>query len=626
MDGHIIQPLFEIPSDERRELGSVNVLSAEYPASIITDGVSPDAVAEDVVSKINKALEGKDYDSIANLFTESSVWRDHLCLTWDLRTFQGSSKVLDILKNECRLAKLSLDKNAAHRAPQVSTLDAAGKVKVIQFFVLLSTTLGQGLGVVRLTQSNGDWKILTLFTSLKEINGFGEPRATRRPYGKPKEAQAAGYKNWAEVRTAERNFEENDPAVLIIGAGQAGLSSAARLKMLNVPTLVIDRAERVGDSWRKRYHSLVLHDPVWFDHLPYINFPDSWPIFTPKDKIAGFFEAYVEMLELNVWMRTKLVHSSWDDSSKQWTVTVERQIGDRKETRTFHPRHVVQATGHSGMMNFPRVKGMSTFKGRLCHASEFPGADSGSRGKHAVIVGCCNSAHDIAQDFYTNGYDVTMVQRSSTCVISSDSIVQIGLYPLYSEVGPPVEDADIIMFSRPSSYLKTVQKEVAVLQAQNDKDTLEGLRRAGFAVDMGPDHAGLLFKYYQRGGGYYIDVGASQLIIDGKIKIKQGQEVEEILEDGIKFADGTVLPADEIIFATGYQNMRTQSRLIFGDQVADRLQDVWGFDEEGEFRAMWRPSGHPGFWYMGGNLQLCRYFSQCLALQIKAYEAGLVKY
>lgn len=53
------------------------------------------------------------------------------------------------------------------------------------------------------------------------------------------------------------------------------------------------------------------------------------------------------------------------------------------------------------------------------------------------------------------------------------------------------------------------------------------------------------------------------------------------------FADGSELEADEIVFATGYENMRGTARKIFGDATADQLKDVWGFDEEGELRTMW---------------------------------------
>jgi len=221
---------------------------------------------------------------------------------------------------------------------------------------------------------------------------------------------------------------------------------------------------------------------------------------------------------------------------------------------------------------------------------------------------------------------VTMVQRSSTCVISSESILEIGLAGLYDETGPPVEDADVFFHSIPNAVLKGVHVAVTAAQNKHDQKLLDGLTKAGFKLDQGPDGAGLFMKYFQRGGGYYIDVGASQLIIDGKIKIKQGQEIAEVKDHSLLFADGTELPADEVVFATGYQNMRTQARSIFGDELADRVEGVWGFDQEGELRTMWRKTGHPGFWFMGGNLALARYHSRMLALQIKALEEGLCKY
>lgn len=398
--------------------------------------------------------------------------------------------------------------------------------------------------------------------------------------------------------------------------------------MLGVDTLVIDTNDRVGDSWRRRYHQLVLHDPVWYDHLPYLNFPAHWPIFTPKDKLADWFETYVKALELNVWTQTAMTSSSWDESQKQWTITLERKKpGGTTEIRTLHPRHIIQATGHSGKKNFPIIEGMDEFRGDLlCHSSEFPGAKQGTKGKKAVVIGCCNSGHDIAQDFYEKGYDITMVQRSTTCVISSEAITDIGLKGLYDENGPPVEDADLWLHSMPSELLKAQQIKITKAQNEHDKDLLIGLEKAGFSLDTGPSGAGLFFKYFQRGGGYYIDVGASRLIADGKIKIKQGQEIAKILPHGIKFADNSELEADEIIFATGYQNMRSQARLIFGDEVADKIGDVWGFNKEGEMRTIWRRSGHPGFWFMGGNLALCRYYSRILALQIKALEEGITTY
>lgn len=407
--------------------------------------------------------------------------------------------------------------------------------------------------------------------------------------------------------------------------------------MLNVPALIIDANERVGDNWRKRYHQLVLHDPIWYDHLPYIPFPDWWPIFTPKDKLADFFESYARLLDLNVWTRATVVPDStkWDDQTRKWSVTVRRTThSGAEEDRVLHPRHIIQATGHSGKANIPSIPGADKFEGHLLtHSSSFPGArpnvdaNEGEQKtrKKAVVVGACNSAHDICQDYVENGYDVTMVQRSSTCVVSSGSICEINLGGSYEEGGPPLDDADMASWGTPAEVLKAAHAELTVWQQERDGETIEGLRRAGFSVDKGPDDCGLYLKYFQRGGGYYIDVGASQLIIDGMIKVAQGKEVAEVLPRGLKLADGSELEADEIVFATGYQNMRTQAKVIFGDGVADRLRDVWGFDDEGEFRTLWRESGHPGFWFHGGNLAVCRYYSKILALQIKAQLEGLDK-
>lgn len=398
--------------------------------------------------------------------------------------------------------------------------------------------------------------------------------------------------------------------------------------MLGINALIVDKNQRVGDNWRNRYHQLVLHDPVWYDHMPYMPFPPNWPIFTPKDKLGGWFEAYAKTMELNVWMTTELEHTQWDEAGKKWTVVLHRKKPDgTSEVRTFTPRHIIQATGHSGKKNLPDIKGINDFKGHvLSHSSEFPGARVDGKGKKAIVVGCCNSGHDISHDFYEKGYDVTIVQRSSTNVVSSKAITEIALKGIFSETSPPTDDADLLLHGMPNTVLKAIQSQVSAMQRAYDKDILDGLTKAGFKLDDGPDGAGLFFKYFQRGGGYYIDVGASQLIADGKIKIKQGQEIAEVLPNGLKFADGTELEADEIVFATGYQNMRSQARDMYGDELGDRVKDVWGFNDEGEWRTIWQNSGHPGFWFHGGNLALCRYYSRLLALQIKGIEEGLYKH
>lgn len=322
---------------------------------------------------------------------------------------------------------------------------------------------------------------------------------------------------------------------------------------MNVETLLTDKEKHVGDSWRRRYRYLTLHDCKYLDHMPYVPFPGNWPVFSSKDQLAEFFEAYVKLLELNVWTSTTVESASYNEDARRWTVRLNRVRADGShESRTLHPHHIIQATGVSGEKFVPEIPGMKDFQGPLFHSTDFVAAQpTKKKKKKVVLVGSCNSAHDIAQDYYENGYDVTMLQRSSTHVVSSDFIINVALSPLFREGGPNVEDADIFLWSSPSEVFKAQQVAATKAQQEHDKVLLQGLEKTGFKTDNGPSDAGLLVKYWQRGGGYYIDVGTSQLIVDGKIKVKQGQEIARILPDGLGLTDGSKLEADEIVLATG---------------------------------------------------------------------------
>ncbi|KAH8809158.1 hypothetical protein F5884DRAFT_845388 [Xylogone sp. PMI_703] len=625
--GSVIVPVpVDVPSSEYVEPGSFSVPPATFPTAPTPSTAIPAEVVSQWLEKFNGCIAKKDFSAIPNLFLDESYWRDLLCTSWDFHTFKGPQRIkseLEKSKTGASIKSLAIDASSPYRAPKPGTLEGEHIIHIIQSFLNVETDIGRGSGHLKLVEADGTWKAYVLFTCLQELKGYEEPTRRRRPLG-VEHGEHASPKNWLQRREDEKELRNGDPTVLILGAGQSGLSIAARLRMLGVPSLIVDREERIGDNWRKRYHHLVLHDPVWFDHLPYLPFPENWPVFTPKDKLGDWFESYVSLMELNVWTRTTIVKSEWDDATKSWEIGLERTTPTGVVKYTLHPKHVIQATGASGEPNFPDIKGVSNFKGtRLVHSSRFPGAvPAHGQNKKAIIIGCCNSGHDIAQDLYENGYQVTMVQRSTTFVIHTDTNVRH--MDTYSEDGPPTEDADIEFQSFPNAVRKTANIITTKKQAKEDAKILDGLAKAGFKLDRGPNDSGIWLKYLQRGGGYYIDVGCSQLIADGKIKIK-GCSIDEITEHGVKFVDGEELEADEIIFATGYLNITTQCRKIFGDKVADKVKDVWGFDEEGELRSIWRQSGHPGFWFMGGNLALCRFFSRLLALQIKATEEGLLQ-
>jgi putative flavoprotein involved in K+ transport len=582
---------------------------------------APATIASEWLRQFGEALEQRDTDRAANLFMAEGWWRDLLAFTWDLRTFHGTKAIAAGLARTLAAAAPRDFQLEPAKEPALTGLEAS---RTVEAFYRFETNLARGRGFLRLMPAeDGHWKAWTLLTATEELKGHEEHLGARRRKGVA-HGEQHGRRNWLDQRIQENAFDDGDPQVLVVGGGQAGLTVAARLKQLDVPALIIEKNDRIGDNWRTRYHSLVLHDPVWYDHLPYLPFPSHWPVFTPKDKLAGWFESYVAALELNVWTKTTFTGGEYDEGAGRWTVRVRRADGDQGSAeRVLHPRHVVLATGMSGVPNVPVIPGANQFEGSIEHSSAYKGGLPVT-GKHAVVVGCCNSGHDIAQSLYEQGADVTMVQRSSTYVMTSENGIKTLFAGTYEEGGPPVDDADLMFASIPYPLLAVLHRQATATIAGLDQELLRGLEKAGFKLDYGDDGSGIFLKYLRRGGGYYIDVGCASLIAQGKIKIRQGVEIERFTPGGIVYTDGSTQPADVVVLATGFKNMRESARALLGDRVADRCSPVWGLDDEGELRTMWRRSGQPGLWFMGGNLHQCRHYSKFLALQIKGIEEGLL--
>ncbi|KAL2001313.1 hypothetical protein VTN02DRAFT_1913 [Thermoascus thermophilus] len=598
----------------------------------VTTPLDPRAIAQRWITDLEAVLSGNDFSRLRELFHEESWWRDMLALEWNLRTIQNLDRIQDFVRRNQPRAQLSAFRlqDSGKFQPSLET-PVEGRLSWVVSMFFFETKVGRGTGMLRLTQDgpSGVWKAYAVYTSLQELKGFEEPLGPRRVYGTLDSMPGGSSKGtWAERRQRQKEFLDEEPTVLVVGAGQAGLNVAARLQSLGISCLIVDKNERIGDNWRKRYRTLVTHDPAEYTHMAYLPFPKNWPQFTAKDKLADWFEAYASLMELNVWLKTTIKSASYDDTKGEWTVQLARgQDNGTISERTFHPHHVVFCTGHSGEPKIPTFPGQDGFQGVVYHGSQHRDASEYDvKGKKVIVVGTGNSGHDIAENFYENGAEVTMLQRSGTYVFSVDK----GMFMLHEgthdEYGPPTEQADIASESLPYP----VQFALGVFLTQRisavDHATLSGLEKAGFKVSYGINGAGLGSLYYTRGGGYYIDIGCSQLIADGKIKIRQSpngiagfKPHALVLND----KDKTEIPADVVVLATGYDNMRTTVRKTLGDKVADRCKDVWDLDEEGELNAIFRPSGHPGFWYMGGNLAMCRVYSKFLALQIKAIEEGL---
>jgi putative flavoprotein involved in K+ transport len=405
--------------------------------------------------------------------------------------------------------------------------------------------------------------------------------------------------------------------VLVVGGGQAGLSIAARLSRRGIDTLIVDRWPRIGDNWRRRYRALTLHNQVHVNHLPYMPFPPSWPSYIPKDKLASWFEAYVESLELNYWTDTELEGGTYDEESGRWTVELRRD----GLKQTMRPRHIVMATGVSGIPNLPDIPTLPSFHGKVLHSSQYEDGEDW-KGAGALVVGTGNSGHDIAQDLFSSGAKVTLAQRSSTLVVNIEPSAQIP-YALYDE-GPPLEDCDLLTASFPLPLARRSHMAMTARAKQLDKPLLDGLERVGFRLDDGEDGTGWQFKYLTRGGGYYFNVGCSDLIVEGKIRLLQLADIAGFGADGAQLGSGERIAADLIVLATGYKGQEHLVAKLFGAAVAERVGPVWGFGDGLELRNMYTRTAQPGLWFIAGSLAQCRIYSKYLALQIVACEAGIL--
>lgn len=593
---------------------------------------TPDLYKSNLLDLANDWCTKFNNGQINDLFVPHASWKDHLSLSWDYHQYHGFDKIKHALKSQqssFNLKNLTVNTKADMRfenSISVQTIHPATEsnpipIEWLQVVVNWENNFGFGIGCIRFVAVNNTLKALSVFTGLENIRGNEEKIGKRRPEG-VNHGQHKGRTSWLENRQEDFKWGDNkNPTVLIVGGGQGGLNTAARLKMMGIDCLIVEKNPKIGDNWRNRYKFLVLHDPVWYDHLAYLNFPPNWPIFTPKDKLGDWFDHYAQSMELSYWTNKTVCGCEFNNGV--WKVKMVDN--DSAEVTYLNPKHLIMATGHSGEPNIPHFKNEHLFKGKIVHSSQH---NTGKmfQGENAIVLGCCNSGHDIAQDFYEQGAKPIIVQRSSTCVINSEIGLRVTTEGLYEEDGPPTEIADLYLNSFPMKLLNLIQQQQYRKICHLEKDLQESLTKAGFKLDAGYGGTGLFGKYFRRGGGYYIDVGCSKLLADGKINIKQGVSIDHFTENGVVFTDGTeVNNLAIVVLATGYSNMRDTARRIFGDQVADKLNPVWGLDEEGEFKTMWRDSGHPNFYYMGGNLAVSRYYSKKLALRIVAQERGFLK-
>lgn len=558
------------------------------------------------LTRFDQAMATCDPAAVSALFRPDGHWRDVLALTWRLQTVSGAPAIEALLRETLAVARPHGARLPAGRTPPRRVVRAG--TEVIEVIFAFETAYGAGSGAARLVpdpsvpEALQAWTLVTTLDALHAAPGHSEAPGYTREFGGA---------NWLDRRREAGAYADHDPAVVIVGGGQAGLALAARLGQLGVDTLIVDRQARIGDNWRRRYHSLTLHNEVHVNHLPYMPFPPTWPVFIPKDKLASWFEAYAESLELNVWTGTELAAGHYDNATQRWRITLRRADGTE---RTMHPQHLVFATGVSSIPVIPKLPGLDAFGGTVMHSGAYTDGTAW-QGQRALVLGTGNSGHDVAQDLHANGAEVTLIQRSPTYIVSLKEAQSV--YAIYAE-GIPIEDCDLLATATPYPVLVRAYQISTAASRAADQPLLDRLTARGFRLDFGEDDTGFQMKYLRRGGGYYFNIGCSDLIAAGEIGLLQYGGIERFVHDGVRLRDGSVVPAGLLVLATGYRNQQDVVRACLGDAVADHVGPVWGFDDGGELRNMWRPTAQDGLWFTAGSLAQCRIYSKYLALQIKA--------
>ncbi|TCD61052.1 hypothetical protein EIP91_009125 [Steccherinum ochraceum] len=581
-------------------------------------------IALDWLVTFSLAVRARDASAVTDCFIPEGWFRDLLAISWQIRSLEGSQKIHAYLAETLArgpMAHTVLDVKH-YEDPWIHPVFAPaglGHGRSVEVAFDWETTVARGKAYARLVKKKGDeqakWKALSVCMFITDVKGHEAVTHELGIYGNHT-------LSWESVYAERRALVEAAPQVLIVGAGQNGLQIGAACKQMGIRALLIDRDERVGDLWRRRYPTLALHTTRRQHELLFQPYPTTWPEFMPKDKYADWLEGYAKFQDLIVWNRSQMIgHPVYNDDTRTWDVIVDR-AGQR---RTIYPSHIIMATGALGGPIIPSLPGRDLFKGTVLHAERYQGGFTYAN-QRVVVVGAGNTGIDICQDLcFHKAQSVTMVQRSVTCVVDGETS-QKGIHRIYRDDAPTYV-GDLKFLTMPIGLLKKIDQGRVQDMWDQDAELFEKLRKGGVKLYMGPENAGMHIMVYERGGGYWVDKGGADLIVSGAIKVKQGTAPVAFTTGGIEFSDGTTLDADSVVFATGYASMRDMATSILGEETMARVTvdpEIYGLDSEGEIMGSYKPTGHPGLWFGTGGGATGRTMSKFLAIQLKAIESGLM--
>ena len=572
----------------------------------------------DWVIDFSIALSTKDTRLLRELFTPDATWRDNLALTWSFKQQWGiDALAASLLRSIHDVDFSSLQLSSDWHSPGEVI---AGGQPLIEFMLDFDTQEGRNLAVVwaeRDVRSPHGFRAFNLYTRLNTLKRF---EAT--PPVDDWEVHPRRERN-SPPACAHRHHKpsEADPEVVIVGGGHGGAFVAAHLDRLGVENLILERNERIGDNWRKRYQTLRLHNPTQANHFPFLPYPVGFPDYVPKDLMAEWIETYASVLELRYWLGTEFCRATYDLSRRVWSVHAKEASGSE---RVLHPRHLVLATGGIGGLPYmPSLPGLETYAGKVVHSSLFDNSAQWA-GKRILIVGVGASAHDIAQDLYEHNAKVTMLQRGPV------TVTNIGTANLLYADYLSGYDPDLLDLRLAAGYsAPLIRKNLqAYTQLANelDADLHARLRTAGMELDDGEDGTGWGGKFVQRGGGFYLNVGASDIIAAGGIEVRQYRDMERFTPGGLVFRDQSSAEFDAVVMCTGYHNRAAELTRWFDSDIASRFVQIGMVGASGEAEHTWIPTEQEGLWFMMGGFQPARIYAGLLARGIKADLEGLLPY
>lgn len=552
-------------------------IPGELPEGTVPDNFDAAKIAQESVDLLN-SLQESDLHPLA-------TWRDILSLTGYFRTFFSAHDVFQtfqLLSKQTSRSDFCL-KTGHHSEPRIAK--SGPNCSWLDIDLLFTTKLGDlqanCMGTVSvIPDAQGKWQVWMLRTWVEDFEGHGHPDSPR-----------SGSKIVITNGTTkgEHHAEIEDFEAVVIGGGQAGLSTAGRLQALGVKYVLLEKHDQIGDTWGKRYDSLRWHTSKEYGVLPFGHtFPASEDYSLPTKRIAAGHKAWSEKHGINARTSSLVESACWYDSSNSWTINIATPNGNT----TIRSQNLVLCIGPGHAKPVlpswatPERVQASNFKGTILHA--FDGYTSAKAwvGQRGVVIGTANTAHDVAEDMANAGMQTTMIQRNPTFVFPAEWLH--AAEDVHYRADTSADEGDRESFTYPNKIMREMINRAVWAGIKASPDRFDALEKAGFKLDRYGDTYDNL---YVRFGGHYVDIGASTRIAKGEIKIK-GEPVKCLTENGLVFEDGSELGADLIVLATGFDHVfRNDAARIIGREVAEQVDEYWGVDGEGEIRGHARPAG-----------------------------------